>query len=99
MAGYVITVDFEIDAEAHQRFLTLVRENARRSVADEPGCRRFDVALPRDGSSRVFLYEIYDDEAAFHAHMATPHFKSFATATKDMVKGRKISALDLLGEP
>jgi len=99
MGGYVITVDFEIEPAELRQFLSLVRENAKRSVRDEPGCRRFDVATPRDGGTHVFLYEIYDDEAAFHAHMATPHFKSFATATKDMVKGRKISALDLLGEP
>ncbi len=96
MAGYVITVDFEIAPDQHKHFVTLVRENAKRSLADEPGCRRFDVALPHDGPNRVFLYEIYDDEAAFQAHLRSPHFKSFAAATKDMVTGRTITALDLL---
>jgi len=99
MPGYVITVDFEIEPAELKPFLKLVRENAQRSLKDEPGCRRFDVASPRDGESRVFLYEIYDDEAAFQAHLLTPHYKTFATATKAMVKGRKIAALDLLGEP
>lgn len=98
MAGYVITVDFELEPAEHGRFLQLVRHNARLSLAEEPGCRRFDVSVPRDGSPRVFLYEVYADEAAFQAHLATPHFKDFATATKHMVKGRKISALDLLGD-
>ena len=99
LSGYVITVDFEIEPAELRHFLALVRENAKRSVASEPGCRHFDVATPRDGSNHVFLYEIYDDEAAFQAHLLTAHYKSFATATKAMVKGRKITALDLQGEP
>jgi autoinducer 2-degrading protein len=99
LSGYVITVDFEIEPAELGNFLSLVRENAKRSLQDEPGCRRFDVATLRDGSARVFLYEIYDDEAAFQAHLLTAHFKAFATATKAMVKDRKIAALDLQGEP
>jgi (4S)-4-hydroxy-5-phosphonooxypentane-2,3-dione isomerase len=99
LSGYVITVDFEIEPAELRDFLALVRENAKRSLADEPGCRRFDVATPRDGGTHVFLYEIYDDEAAFQAHLRTPHYKAFAVATKAMVKDRKILALDLQGEP
>ena len=99
LSGYVITVDFEIEPAELRSFLALVRENARHSLAGEPGCRRFDVATPRDGGAHVFLYEIYDDEAAFQAHLLTAHFKAFATATKAMVKDRKITALDLQGEP
>ena len=99
MAGYVITVDFEIAAAEFKRFLLLVRENAARSRKDEPGCRRFDVTVPRDKENHVFLYEIYDDEATFQAHLRTPHYKAFATAVKAMVTGRTITALDLQGDP
>lgn len=98
-AGYVVTVDFEFDPVHRDRFLGLMRENAARSVADEKGCRHFDVCLPRDGSPHVFLYEIYDAEAAFKAHLETPHFKAFAAATKDLIKSRKITVLDLLDRP
>ena len=28
-------------------------------------------------ASRIHLYEIYADEAAFKAHLETPHFKVF----------------------
>lgn len=52
--------------------------------------------MPLDGSPHVFLYEIYDDEAAFKAHLQTPHFKSFSAATAVMVQDRKIVPLKLL---
>lgn len=99
MTGYVITVDFTIKPESRDRFLALVRENAAQSVRTEAGCRRFDVCVPEDGSSRVFLYEVYDDEAAFKAHMRTTHFKAFAAATAVMVQDRKIVPLKILDLP
>jgi autoinducer 2-degrading protein len=94
MKGYVITVEFDVVAAQFETFLRLMADNAEASRRDEPGCKRFDVCRPRDSESRVFLYEIYDDEAAFQAHLQTGHFKSFATATKDMITARKIIACD-----
>jgi len=99
MATYVITVLFHLKPATKDRFLGLVRDNAAKSLRDEKGCRRFDVCVPRDGSAKVFLYELYDDEAAFNAHLATAHFKSFAAATEGMVESREIAKLELLGSP
>jgi autoinducer 2-degrading protein len=91
MSGYVVVVEFEIDPAAWDRFKTLMLENAQASVRDEPGCSRFDVCAPTDGTPKVVLYEIYDDEAAFQAHLRTPHYESFAEATKPMILTRKIT--------
>jgi len=96
LGNYAITVDFRLKAPSRDRFLSLVRENAAASLRDEKGCRRFDVCVARDGAARVFLYEIYDDEAAFDAHLATAHFKVFAAATEGMVESREIARLELL---
>jgi quinol monooxygenase YgiN len=94
LKGYVVAVEFEIAPDRWDAFLPLMTANAAASRRDEPGCRRFDVCLPRDGAKRVFLYEIYDSEAAFQAHLKTPHFLAFNEATKEMITGRKIVPLD-----
>ena len=60
-----------------ERFRRLINENARASVRDEPGCRQFDVVVPDGEPDSIFLYEIYDDAAAFDAHKKTPHFAQF----------------------
>jgi autoinducer 2-degrading protein len=97
MKGYVITVEFEI-AHAHfDEFLKLVSANGKASERDEPGCKRFDVCVPRETPNTVFLYEIYDDEAAFKAHLETRHFKEFAAATQHMITARKVVACDWVG--
>jgi autoinducer 2-degrading protein len=97
MKGYVVTVEFDIVPAEFAAFMPLMIENAAASLRDETGCRHFDVCRPRDVANRVFLYEIYDDEAAFQVHLQTTHFKSFAAATKDLITGRRIVACDLVG--
>ena len=40
----------------------------------------------------IFLYEVYDNEAAFKAHRETEHFKKYAAATSKMVAKREFQA-------
>lgn len=92
---HVITVDFTIHAQQLAAFMPLMLENARVSRQTEPGCRRFDVCRDPARPERVFLYEIYDDRAAFDAHLAAPHFKAFDTAVKAMVASKAAHAYEL----
>ena len=39
---------------------------------DEPGTVNFEVLMPHDDDTRVMLYEVYQDEAAFDAHSKEP---------------------------
>jgi len=87
---YVVTVEFAIDPAQWEAFLPQMFENARISREREPGCRQFDVCVDAAKPDIVFLYEVYDDRAAFDAHLASPHFLAFAEATRDMVTRRAI---------
>lgn len=93
--GFVILAEFDVPPEHTEAFMRHVRENAVASVRDEPGCRRFDVLQPENGAERVALYEIYRDRAAFEAHLRTPHFADFDSATQPLVRRRFIRRFDL----
>jgi (4S)-4-hydroxy-5-phosphonooxypentane-2,3-dione isomerase len=89
--SFVVWVEFTIRSDAIADFATHVRENAALSLRNEPACRRFDVLVPAQGEeTAVALYEIYDSEAAFDAHMITSHYRTFAAATAAMVKDKKV---------
>lgn len=92
--AFAITVSFELEDGAAEKFHRLVAENARQSVALEPGCLRFDVLFPTNGAfdREVFLYEIYTDQAAFDVHLASPHFKSFDEETRALIRKKTVSA-------
>lgn len=95
MAQLGLIVDFEIKPDAVDRFMPLINENARRSVADEPGCRQFDVLQVKDQPNRIMLYEVYDDDAAFAAHMKMPHVAAFFAAAKELIVKQSAHRLEL----
>jgi quinol monooxygenase YgiN len=98
MTGFALIVDFRLNPGARSAFRQLVDSNARTSAQAEPGCRRFDVVEPRDESDRVVLYEIYDDEAAFGAHMRSPHYARFDVESAPLVIGKSVVQCDLVCE-
>lgn len=97
MRRFAIVVEFRLRPGGVDRFLELLRANAAASVRDEPGCHRFDVLTARDGAARdrITLYEIYEDEAAFDAHLRTPHYAAFKAGTADLVETSTLRRFDV----
>ncbi|MDH1104864.1 antibiotic biosynthesis monooxygenase [Pseudomonas otitidis] len=71
---YCLLLKTQLKPGSLEAFMEAMRINAAASVRDEPGCLVFDVLRDRSDPDRVWLYEVYTDEAAFKAHMQTPHF-------------------------
>lgn len=93
---HVVIVDFEIDPAHWDAFLPLMLAQAANSLAKEPDCLQFDVCTEPDAPHRVFLYEIYGDAAAFDAHLASDHFKTFDAAVAPMVRAKTVRQLTRL---
>ncbi len=93
---YVVTVEFRIVPGQMDSFLPKMRENARTSLDQEAGCQVFDVCRDPADPDVVFLYEVYDDEAAFQAHLASSHFKTFDAAVAALVADKQVRILNRL---
>ena len=91
MSGFVIIVDFRLRAGAQAQFRRMIDANARASVKDEPGCRRFDVVEPESEPGRILLYEIYEDETAFEAHCRAAHFLAFDAESAPLVEEKHVT--------
>lgn len=85
MNKFVLIVDFDVKPEHLSRFNELIAVNAKASVADEPGCRQFDVLQDQDNPNRIVLYEVYDSAAAFQDHMGRQHTQTFLAAAKPLI--------------
>jgi quinol monooxygenase YgiN len=85
----VVTVVFEPKPEHAAAFRVAMLANARASRENEPGCRQFDVCID-PASGTIFLYELYDDRAAFDAHMRTAHFLAFDAQTRGWVARKDV---------
>lgn len=98
MTSFAIIVDFRLKPGAQTAFRRLVDANARDSSRIEAGCRRFDVLEPMGKADRVLLYEIYDDRAAFDAHIRSDHFARFDAESASLVTGKSIVECALVRE-
>jgi quinol monooxygenase YgiN len=86
---YVVAVKFVVKPGCGEAFAELIVRNARASRANELGCRQFDVTVAIDRPDTVFLYEVYDDRAAFDAHCGTGHYREFIAATASLVASKQ----------
>ena len=98
MSGFVILVDFRLKPGTLADFRRLIDENARTSCREEPGCRRFDVLEPAGERDRIVLYEIYDDRAAFEAHVKSRHFARFNESSAALVAAKAVTEFGLACE-
>jgi autoinducer 2-degrading protein len=98
MNAFAITVDFTLKPGAMAAFRKLIDKNAQDSCAHEAGCQRFDVLVPTETGDKVFLYEIYDDRAAFDAHLKTSHFDMFNRESETLVLAKNVVQYKLVCE-
>ena len=90
---YVIVVPIQIMEGHREEFLEALMVDAKGANNDEPGCLRFDAVQDAEDDHRIWLYEVYKDEAAFKAHLEAPHFVVFKEAAdKWRVEGIQGSA-------
>ena len=88
-----VVVEFRIKAEHVEDFATAIADNASASLQTEPGCRQFDVCRDPADPALFFLYELYDDEAAFQAHLRTAHFAAMDRSSAAWVEAKTIRKL------
>ena len=74
---YIVLVVVTIRPEMRTEFEQALLHNARESVANDEGCRRFDISQDVDDPARWILHEIYDAPEAHAKHRQSPHFLAY----------------------
>jgi (4S)-4-hydroxy-5-phosphonooxypentane-2,3-dione isomerase len=72
MPKLAIVGKLEIAPGHSDRVLPLLIAHRARCLANEPGTLQFEVLLPHDDQTKVLLYEVYADDAAFQVHWNGP---------------------------
>lgn len=87
---FAVVVSLTLKPNQKDSFMPLMLTNARDSLSKEEGCRQFDVATDPAAPDEVLLYELYESAAAFDQHLASTHFRTFDTATADMIVNKSV---------
>lgn len=86
--SFVLVVNIRIKPESVGAFMQKLSDNAR-AARQEPGCRQFEALVDPKDQTKVMLFEVYDDEKAFEAHQATPHFKKYLAEAVPLLASRE----------
>ena len=89
-----LVVEFVVQVGKESAFREAIVENARLSLANEPGCHQFDVCTDPDRSNVFFLYELYEDDAAVTAHLASDHYQRMNALTTEWVEKKTVWRYD-----
>ncbi len=98
MAEIALVVELQIKPGERERFLARAREHRSNVLSKEPGCLRFDLAVPREQDDTVYLYEVYADDAALETHFNTPYMKEYMDDTGPMIAQRTRNLCDVANE-
>ena len=91
---FVVAVEFVIDDNQVEAFRQQVLLQAQNSLKLEEACRVFDVCFDPECPTDCFLYEVYDDRAAFDRHRQTSHFSNFTTAVTPWILSKDVRFLE-----
>lgn len=79
-----------IDSAQLENYMAALKEHAETAVRVEPGVLTLYAVAEKNDPTRITVFEIYADAAAYQAHLQTPHFKKYKSTTKDMVKSLEL---------
>ena len=86
--NYVLVVNIRIKRENVDVFMREVLANAK-AARTEPGCKQFEVLVDPQEKTRLMLFEVYDDEAAFKDHQAGAAFKQYVEKAVPLLASRE----------
>ncbi len=88
--------EIEIHPEHLEAYLEILREESEASLRLEPGVVAIFPMSQKENPTTLRLVEIYQNEGAYQAHLQTPHFLHYKTATLPMVKTLKLVEMDAI---
>jgi quinol monooxygenase YgiN len=76
----------EIDSAQLDQYKAMLKESVETAVRVEPGVLTLYAVYDKSHPAHVTVFEVYADQAAYEAHLKTPHFLKYKTGTQGMVK-------------
>ncbi len=82
--------ELEIDPAQIEDYKAYLREEIAASVAQEPGVLSLSAVAIAGKPASIRLLEVYASDAAYQAHLKTPHFLKYKLGTADMVQSLRL---------
>jgi len=82
--------ELEIDPAQLDAYRALLTEEIEASVDKEPGVLMLYAMAVAGSPAHIRMLEVYASQAAYEAHLQTPHFLKYKTLTSGMVRSLRL---------
>jgi autoinducer 2-degrading protein len=82
---FVNVVDLEISPASMPKFLAALKDDGTATIK-EPGTQEFISSVGQKEKNHVFIFEVFNDSAAWDAHQKTATYAKFLGLTMMMIK-------------
>lgn len=82
--------EVEVDPAQIDAYKAILAEEQEASVRLEPGVLMLHSVAIADHPTSIRLLEVYADRAAYQAHIRSPHFLKYKSATEKMVRSLRL---------
>lgn len=87
---FVRLAELHVDAARLEDFEAAAATHVAAATRSEPGILAFHSVAEKGQPTRIRVFEMYESEEAYRAHLQTPHFKAFVAATQAMLVERQL---------
>ncbi|MDT0347481.1 putative quinol monooxygenase [Streptomyces litchfieldiae] len=95
--GFALYVRFTLRDEQAAAAFDGLCVRTLQGIQEEPGTLTYVSHVPIDEPLVRVFYELYEDRAAFEAHEAQPHVRSFLKEREQYLAGVEVTFLDAIG--
>ena len=88
---YVRIAEIDVDPARLEAYRMALKEEIDAAIRLEPGVLALHAVSDKENPARIIVFESYGDEAAYKAHLETPHFRSYKAAVESMVTTLKLT--------
>ena len=90
---YINAVNIDVVPGQIENYLAAIKEVGAAAIKTEPGCSEFNITVSQKDPNHLFIFEVYENAAAFDAHLKSDHYKKYAATAKDVVTKREVHSL------
>jgi (4S)-4-hydroxy-5-phosphonooxypentane-2,3-dione isomerase len=91
-------VAIECNPESRAEIIRALSAHRARCLKDEPGTIQFEVMVPFESPSKLFLFELYTDDAALSAHRQGASMVRYLEEVKGKILNTEIHRCSLGNE-
>lgn len=79
-----------VDSTQLDSYKALLKEGVEAAMQKEPGVLSLYAVFEKKKPNHLTILEVYADEAAYQAHLKTPHFLKYKNGTQNMVQSLEL---------